>query len=100
MDKPSDGNVPFDPSAMGDPTAMLAALGPFVAVFLIVGLAIAVFMIFCWWKIFSKAGYNGALALVFISAIIPFIGPIICLILFIWFAFADWPATKKAAPQP
>ncbi len=80
----------------GDPSAMMAAMGPYFAVIAIVGIAIAVFSIFCWWKIFSKAGYNGALALVFLAGIIPLIGPIICLILFIWFAFADWPVTKRA----
>ena len=79
----------------GDPTAMMAAMGPFMAVFLIIGLAIAVFSIFCWWKIFAKAGYNGALALLFLAGIIPLIGPLICLGLFIWFAFAKWPALNK-----
>lgn len=95
----SVGGGAFDPSAMssGDPTAMLAALGPFMAVFMIVGLAIAVFSIFCWWKIFSKAGFNGALSLVFLAGIIPLIGPIICLILFTWFAFSDWPVRKGVA---
>jgi len=80
----------------GDPTAMMAAMGPFFAVFAIVGLAIAVFSIFCWWKIFAKAGYSGALALIFLAAIIPLIGPLICLGLFVWFAFAKWPALNKA----
>lgn len=79
-----------------DPTAMMAAMGPFFAVIMIVGLAVAVFSIFCWWKIFSKAGYNGALALIFLAGIIPLIGPLICLGLFIWFAFAKWPALNKA----
>lgn len=85
-----------------DPTAMMQAMGPFFAVIAIVGIAIAVFSIFCWWKIFSKAGFNGALSLVFLAGIIPFIGPIICLVLFIWFAFAEWPVTKRAnnPPQP
>jgi len=82
----------------GDPSAMMAAMGPMFGVIAIVGIAIAVFSIFCWWKIFSKAGYNGALALVFLAGIIPLIGPIICLVLFIWFAFADWPVRKGAAP--
>lgn len=84
----------------GDPSNMMAMMGPYFAVIMIVGLAIAVFSIFCWWKIFSKAGYNGALSLVFLAGIIPLIGPLICLILFIWFAFADWPATKYKTPQP
>jgi hypothetical protein len=81
----------------GDPSAMMAAMGPYFMVIAIIGIAIAVFSIFCWWKIFSKAGYNGALALVFLAGIIPLIGPIICLVLFIWFAFAEWPVTKRSA---
>lgn len=84
-----------------DPSAMMAAFGPMFGVIMIVGLAIAAFSIFCWWKIFAKAGYNGALALVFLAGIIPLIGPFICLGLFIWFAFSDWPALKRTgAPQP
>ena len=87
-------DTPFDPSAMGDPSQIISMLGPFFAVALIIGLAIVAFSIFCWWKIFSKAGFNGALALVFLAGIIPLVGPFICLGLFIWFAFADWPALK------
>jgi predicted PurR-regulated permease PerM len=83
---PDYSNMPTDPSAM------MAMMGPF----LIVALVIAVFMIFCWWRIFSKAGYSGALALVFLAGIIPLIGPLICLALFVWFAFVEWPVEKKA----
>lgn len=78
---------------MTDPSAMMAMMGPF----LIVGLVIYAFMIFCWWKIFAKAGFSGALALVWLAAIIPLIGPLICLGVFIWFAFAEWPIHKKPA---
>ena len=87
-------------SYSGDPSNMMAMMGPYFAVIVIIGIAIAVFSIFCWWKIFSKAGYNGALSLVFLAGIIPLIGPIICLVLFIWFAFAEWPVTKRAAGAP
>jgi hypothetical protein len=80
----------------GDPSAMMAAMGPYMAVFALIGIAILVFFIFLWWKIFSKAGYSGALSLIFLLGIIPIAGPIICLILIIWFAFADWPVAKKA----
>ena len=84
----------YDPTAMGDPAQMMQMMGSGIVVALIIGLAILVFMIFCWWKIFSKVGHPGALSLVFLSGIIPLIGPFICLGLFIWFAFADWPALK------
>lgn len=98
--KPETGGAAttYDPSAMGDPTAIMNMFGPFFMVIVLIGLAIAVFSIFCWWKIFSKAGYSGALSLVFLAGIIPFIGPFICLGLFIWFAFADWPVRKGLAP--
>jgi hypothetical protein len=86
--------------ASGDPAAMIQAMGPMFGVIAIVGLLIAVFSIFCWWKIFSKAGFNGALSLVFLAGIIPLIGPFICLGLFIWFSFAEWPVSKRAAAAP
>jgi hypothetical protein len=84
----------------GDPTAMLSAMGPFFAVFAIVGLAVFAFYIFLWWKIFAKAGHPGALALINLAVIIPLIGWIAPPVLLIWFAFSDWPALKRAAPQP
>jgi hypothetical protein len=90
----------YDPGAMGDPAQMMAMMGPFMAVFMLIGLAIVVFSIFCWWKIFSKAGYSGALSLVFLLGIIPLIGPIICLVLFAWFSFSDWPALRAARGEP
>jgi hypothetical protein len=95
--KPETGS--FDPSVMsgGDPTAMLQMMGPYMAVIGIIGLAIFIFYIFVWWKIFSKAGYSGALALLNLAIIIPFIGWIVPLILTIWFAFADWPVRKGMA---
>lgn len=90
--KPDSGG--FDPSTMPDMGNMTAMFGPYFAVFAIVALAIFVFFIFCWWRIFSKAGYSGALSLVFLAGIIPLIGPLICLAMFVWFAFAKWPALK------
>jgi hypothetical protein len=83
---PDYSNLPTDPQAM------MAMMGPF----LIVGLVIFAFFIFVWWRIFSKAGYPGALALVFLAGIIPLIGPLICLGLIVWFAFVEWPVQKKA----
>jgi len=76
----------------GDPAAMMAAMGPFFAVIAIIGLAMFAFYIFLWWKIFSKAGFSGALSLINLAVLIPLIGWIAPLILLIWFAFARWPA--------
>lgn len=57
-------------------------------IFLAFIIAIIVLMIVAQWKIFSKAGYNGALSLLFF---VPFVGPIV----FLWFAFSDWPILKR-----
>jgi uncharacterized membrane protein YhaH (DUF805 family) len=87
-----------------DPSAMMAAMGPFFAVFAIVGLAIFAFSIFIQWKIFSKAGHPGALALLNLLLIIPIInliGVFVVFGLWVWFAFSEWPALKRTgAPQP
>jgi hypothetical protein len=79
----------------GDPSAMMAAMGPYMMVVGIIGLALFAFYIFLWWKIFAKAGHNGALALLNLAIIIPFVGWLVPLILTIWFAFSDWPALRK-----
>ena len=90
----------YDPSAIPtDPTAMLHMFGPYVAAFAVIGLALFIFGIFIQWKIFSKAGYSGALALTQLLLIIPlinFIGIFVVAGIWIWFAFADWPVLKKA----
>jgi hypothetical protein len=44
----------YDPYS-SDPEAMLAAMGPFLAVAMLIGLAFFVFYIFCWWKIFANS---------------------------------------------
>lgn len=95
--KPDSGG--FDPAAVTGMGNMMAAFGPYFAVFAIVALVIFAFFIFCWWRIFSKAGFSGALSLIFIAGIIPLIGPLICLALFVWFAFAQWPAMKGGGGQ-
>lgn len=79
----------YDPSVAGDPAEMMAMMGPFFAVFGLVILAVCVFMLFCYAKIFSKAGYSGWLCLLMLV-------PIANFVLFIWFAFADWPVVQQA----
>jgi glycerol-3-phosphate acyltransferase PlsY len=54
----------------------------------IIALAILVFVIICWWKIFSKAGYSGALSLLML---VPF-GELIMLCIM---AFGKWPALNE-----
>ena len=97
--KPDAAGNALPPGSMADASNIMAMLGPYFAVVAIIGLVIFVFFIFCWWKIFSKAGYSGALSLVFLAGIVPLIGPFICLGMFIWFAFAQWPVLKGGGGQ-
>ncbi len=47
-----------------------------------------------WWKIFSKAGYAGALGLLMCV-------PIINIVMLLFLAFSDWPILQKVrAAQP
>jgi len=41
-----------------------------------------------YWKIFSKAGYSGALSLLLFV-------PLLNIILLFWFAFAEWPIERS-----
>ena len=50
----------------------------------IFSLILIVISIWAFWRIFSKAGYNGALSLLML---IPFVN----LVVIVWFALADWP---------
>jgi hypothetical protein len=63
-------------------------------VFMILGGVIlgVVLTVIPWWKICTKAGFPGALALLMLV-------PIANLILPFYIAFADWPALRQARPQ-
>lgn len=75
---------PNDTAAAG-----VMALGCFVwAVIMILVLAILAFQIWLFWRIFSKAGYSGAMSLLIL---IPGIGALIVLCIL---AFGNWPALK------
>jgi len=83
----------------GDPSNMMAMMGPYMMVIALVGLACFIFGIFLQWKIFSKAGHPGWLALANLLLVIPlinFIGIFVVFGIWIWFAFSDWPALKRA----
>lgn len=53
--------------------------------------ALVVFMIWVYWRIFAKAGYSGALALL---NLIPGVGSLICVIIL---AFGRWPIEDQLA---
>lgn len=74
-----------------DPAALTAAFAG-MGVGLVFILALVVFSVFIYWKIATKAGYNGAMSLLLFVPIANLI--VICL-----FAFTEWPIEKalKAA---
>ena len=58
---------------------------------LVIAITAAV-IILPFWKIFSKAGYSGALSLLMLI-------PLVNLIMVFFLAFAEWPALKNAQQQ-
>lgn len=76
---------PDDAAAAG-----VMALGCFVwAVIMVFVLAVLAFQVWLFWRIFSKAGYNGAMSLLIL---IPGIGAIIVLCML---AFGNWPILRN-----
>ena len=64
-------------------------------IFFLVGLLIVAFIIFLFWRVFSRAGMPGALGLI---VLVPVIGWVICLCVL---AFAEWkvvPAIEAGYP--
>ncbi len=69
--------------------AGLAGLGCVAILFVVfLSLAVSAFVIYCWWRILTKAGFAGPLALL---NLVPGIGT---LILIIMLAFSDWPQRR------
>lgn len=65
------------------------AMGAGVALgFLVFYLVIVVVMIVAYWKIWSKAGFNGAWSLLMLI-------PLANIIAFLYLAFAEWPIHKR-----
>jgi hypothetical protein len=64
--------------------AVLAALSAYFLFIAIVGLALIALHVIVYWRIASKAGYNGALSLLMFVPLANFIVLII-------FAFSEWP---------
>ena len=88
---------------MDDRTSSAAAasvVAGLVFVYVIVIIALVAFTIWVYWRIFVKAGYNGALSLL---NFIPGVGPLICVLIL---AFGRWPivdqlaALQGARPMP
>jgi hypothetical protein len=70
-----------------DAAAVLAGFG---IVGFLVGIAAIVFTIVVYWKIASKAGYNGAMSLLLFI-------PLVNLVIIAMFAFSRWPIEDELA---
>jgi uncharacterized membrane protein YhaH (DUF805 family) len=71
--------------------ATAGLLAGFALIYAIVILAIVLFVIWVFWRIFEKAGFSGALSLL---NLIPGIGHAICLLIL---AFSRWPVEDEIA---
>lgn len=70
-----------------EPAALLAG-GVGLVIFLLFALAMLILTVIIWWKIFSKAGYSGAMGLLML---LPFVNLIMLLVL----AFGQWPIRRE-----
>jgi hypothetical protein len=81
----------MDNSSSSDSAAAAGLIaGGMIVYFLIIAVMIAVF-IWVYWRIFQKAGYSGALALL---NLVPGFGPLICVLIL---AFGRWPIEDQLA---
>jgi uncharacterized membrane protein YhaH (DUF805 family) len=71
--------------------AAAGLLATFGLIYAIVLIALIAFTIWVYWRIFAKAGYNGALSLL---NFIPGVGPLICVLIL---AFGRWPLEDQLA---
>jgi hypothetical protein len=71
--------------------ATASAFAAFFFVYVILIVAIVVFTLWVYWRIFAKAGYNGALSLL---NLVPGVGPLICMLIL---AFGRWPIEDQLA---
>jgi hypothetical protein len=65
--------------------AAIAGLG---IVFFLFSLVIAIFFVYVWWRIFSKAGYSGAMSLLLLV-------PIANLVVILILSFGEWPIYRE-----
>lgn len=73
-----------------DTAAATGLVGGMVLIIIIVALAVTVFYVWVFWRVFAKAGMNGALGLI---CLVP-IGPLICMLIL---AFTRWPIEDALA---
>jgi hypothetical protein len=78
-------------SADSSNAAAAGVVGVALLVYFVILCAIVAFMVWVYWRIFSKAGYNGALSLL---NLVPGVGPLICVCIL---AFGRWPIEDALA---
>jgi len=81
----------LDNSSSTDSAATAGLVGGLLIVYFVVIIATVALFIWVYWRIFSKAGYSGALALL---NLVPGIGPLICVLIL---AFGRWPIEDQLA---
>ena len=69
-------------------TAAAAMMGTFFVIWVVFLIAITALFIWFYWRIFTKAGFSGALSLL---NLVPGVGPLICVLIL---AFGEWPALQ------
>ncbi|SRR5579884_2794658 len=78
---------------MSDGSSASAALGVLSLVYCFVGIGFTAFIIFLFWRIFTKTGQNGAMSLL---GLIPGVGLLILLCIL---AFSTWPIQLGQGPR-
>ncbi|MDP9024434.1 MAG: hypothetical protein M3N13_03525 [Candidatus Eremiobacteraeota bacterium] len=83
----------MDKNASSAAALASAMAGTFVFI-AVTMLAVTAFCVWVFWRIFAKAGYNGALGLL---CLIPSVGPLVCLLIL---AFGTWPNEQQPVAYP
>jgi hypothetical protein len=65
--------------------AAAGLFGGFMLFIIVLCIALTIFFVWLFWRVFTKTGMNGALGLL---CLVPSIGPLICLLIL---AFSRWP---------
>ncbi len=74
--------------------ATAAMMGTFFVVWMLFIVAMVALFIWFYWRIFQKAGFSGALALL---NLVPGVGQLICILIL---AFGDWPVLQGRSGPP
>jgi hypothetical protein len=72
-------------------SAAAGIAGGLILVWCIVAIGFTALFIWIYWRIFAKAGFNGALALL---NLVPGVGPLICVLIL---SFGRWPIEDQLA---